>query len=179
MELDLNMGGELTALWLLVSMIDMKKNHCHQFGCVSQSEVQSFQNFSLGAVHFDGAYPAQEFYYRRDTEISYGPFQLSYGLSATTTHDLWIGFGAVNSQDWKIGSAKFFSQVSFLPGVYIQGSGPDLGGEILARAGLEIGIEMKNNTRLSLSLDHRSHGGIYDQNPGVETLQFRISWPGK
>jgi hypothetical protein len=63
-----------------------------------------------------------------------------------------------------------------MPGVYIQGDGNDLGGWFEFRSGIEIGYEAQSGVRYGLSLDHRSNAGIYDENPGLETLQFRVSW---
>jgi hypothetical protein len=38
---------------------------------------------------------------------------------------------------------------------------------------------MDNGARIGLSVDHRSHGGIFARNPGVETVQFRVTFPAR
>ncbi|OZA01556.1 MAG: hypothetical protein B7Y02_17545 [Rhodobacterales bacterium 17-64-5] len=59
----------------------------------------------------------------------------------------------------------------------MQGDGPDLGGPVEFRSGVEIGFIANNGLRFGLSYDHRSNGGIYEDNPGLETVQLRLSVP--
>lgn len=171
------MGGELTALWFLVSMLDMGFGYCPNEGCLHPNAQDPYLNFSAGSVHFQGDHISEEVYLRRETAIAYGPFHIIYGASATTEGDLWAGIGASHTTEWEMGASDGYVQLSFLPGLYLQGDGPDLGGPVLARAGIELGIEARNGVRYAISLDHRSHGGIYDHNPGLETVQFRVSIP--
>jgi len=172
------MGGELTALWFVFSMMDMGLNYCGAGGgCVAPNPRDPYNGFSAGAVYFQGDRISEELYYRRMTEEAYGPFHLSYGASVTSDGDVWAGIGFADEIEWDMGNGQGFVQVSFMPGLYLQGDGPDLGGPILARAGIEFGYEADNGVRFAIGVDHRSHGGIYDENPGLETIHFRVSIP--
>jgi hypothetical protein len=171
------MGGELTALWFLVSMLDMGLNHCGGDGCLHPSAREPYLSFSAGTVHFQGDHISEEIYLRGETPVAYGPFHIVYGAAATTEGDLWAGIGASHWTEWEMGGADAFLQLSLIPGIYMQGDGPDLGGPVSLRAGIELGIEARNGVRYAISLDHRSHGGLYDSNPGLETVQLRVSIP--
>jgi len=52
-----------------------------------------------------------------------------------------------------------------------------LGGPVNFRSGIEIGMETRTGVRYALSYDHRSNLDFYGSNPGVETVQFRVSIP--
>ena len=117
----------------------------------------------------------EELYLRRDTDVAYGPFGISYGLSVTNRGALWVGAGIV--QTFSFPGSPVYLEAHFMPGIYLRGDGVDLGGPINARAGLELGLETDSGIRFGLSVDHRSHGGIFKRNPGVETVQFRVTFP--
>jgi lipid A 3-O-deacylase len=76
------------------------------------------------------------------------------------------------------GPQSIYVQGHVMPGLYEPGGGgPDLGGTLQFRSGLEIGLATAAGLRLGLALDHRSNAGIYRDNPGLETLQIRVSFP--
>lgn len=52
----------------------------------------------------------------------------------------------------------------------------ELGGPLEFRSGLELSRRMGARTRLGLSFDHLSNAGIYDPNPGSESLVLVLSW---
>jgi hypothetical protein len=57
--------------------------------------------------------------------------------------------------------------------------GRELGGPLEFRSGLELSRRLGPRTRLGLSFDHLSNAGIYDHNPGSESLVLVLSWrPG-
>jgi hypothetical protein len=57
--------------------------------------------------------------------------------------------------------------------------GRELGGPLEFRSGLELSRRLGPRTRLGLSFDHLSNAGIYDHNPGSESLVLVRSWrPG-
>ena len=64
-----------------------------------------------------------------------------------------------------------------MTGLYRAGDGLDLGGPIVFRSGIEAGWENRRGWRFGLGFDHRSNAGIYDENPGVETVHLRVSIP--
>jgi hypothetical protein len=57
--------------------------------------------------------------------------------------------------------------------------GRELGGPLEFRSGLELSRRLGPRTRLGLSFDHLSNAGIYDHNPGSESLGLVLCWrPG-
>ena len=60
---------------------------------------------------------------------------------------------------------------------YANGDGPNLGHDLEFRSGIELGYQARNGWRYGISYDHRSNADIASYNPGLETLQFRVSIP--
>lgn len=54
--------------------------------------------------------------------------------------------------------------------------GRELGGPLEFRSGLELSRRLGARTRLGLSFDHLSNAGVYDDNPGTESLVLTLSW---
>lgn len=54
--------------------------------------------------------------------------------------------------------------------------GRELGGPLEFRSGIELSRRLGASTRLGLSFDHLSNAGIYDRNPGTESLVLTFSW---
>jgi hypothetical protein len=55
-------------------------------------------------------------------------------------------------------------------GVYQQGAGRDLGGPVEFRSALDLTLWLTARTAIGLSFYHLSNAGIYDHNPGSESL---------
>ena len=157
-----------------LGLIDMDANYCAS-GCLAARETVPRVALSAGPVVFEDDPVGEEIYLRREAARALGPFGFGVGLSATTRGAVWVGAGVVHTVDFPQSGA--YVQSHFMPGMYLRGDGVDLGGPINARAGIEIGWETGTGMRIGLSLDHRSHGGIFDRNPGVETVQVRLSFP--
>jgi lipid A 3-O-deacylase len=167
--------GTFAVLTLVAGLIDMGVNHCPYNGCLATNEVQSYASLSAGQTVFQDDQVGEEIYFRRDTSVASGPFQWIYGFSAATDGELWGGIGsAYTLSDSRSG---MFVQIHTMAGLYAPGSGVDLGGPIEFRSGLEVGYQTPKGIRLGLSVDHRSNAGIYSSNPGLETVQFRVSIP--
>ena len=66
---------------------------------------------------------------------------------------------------------------SFAPGLYHDGSGKDLGYPVQFRSQLEIAYRFDDRSRLGISFNHLSNGGLDDSNPGVESLAITYSMP--
>lgn len=173
------MDGSLAVLFFLVGLTDMGLNDC-KTGCLARSPAQNAITLAYGDVIFQQKTIGQETYLRYDLGTSFGPFQPAIGLSVTDSKDIWVGLGATHTtQFWQnaAGTSGGYVQLSFMPGVYAQGGGPDLGHLIEFRSGGEIGYQARNGMRMGLSYDHRSNGDISALNPGLETLQLRVSIP--
>ena len=72
---------------------------------------------------------------------------------------------------------KFFFTPSFGAGIYNDGSGKKLGNDLQFRTSLEVSYELKNKSRIALSLSHISNANLGDKNPGVEILSFYYQIP--
>lgn len=57
-------------------------------------------------------------------------------------------------------------------GLYYYGGGRDLGGMVEFRSGFEIAYQLEEDERFGLSLYHLSNAGLYERNPGSESLVF-------
>lgn len=173
------MDGRLAVLFFIIGLTDMGLNDC-KTGCLARTPAQSALALSYGDVIFQQNTIGRETYLRYDMGTSFGPFQPAIGVSMTDSQDIWLGLGATHTTEfWQnaAGTSGGYAQLSFLPGVYAQGSGPNLGHVIEFRSGAEIGYQAKSGLRVGLSYDHRSNGDIATLNPGLETLQLRVSVP--
>lgn len=168
------MDGTLAVLFLITGLIDMWVNHCN-FSCVKPVAAVARHAISAGNLIFEADSIGAELYYRYDLPVSFGPFQPAFGISVDTQGDWWFGAGAVNS--FGLWDNRGFAQLSFMPGLWWRGSGPVMGHPIEFRSGVDAGYETPESVRYSLSLDHRSNGDIVPVNPGLETLQIRVSVP--
>ncbi|WP_323785808.1 acyloxyacyl hydrolase [Thalassovita sp.] len=168
------MDGTFAVLFLLAGLADMKMNHC-QDGCMAQSQLPARIAVSGGDVQFQDASIGRELYVRYDLNRSYGPFQPAFGASITDDGDAWIGFGAVWTGHFA--QDRAYVQLHLMPGLYAQGGGPDVGFPVEFRSGAEIGYEARSGLRIGVSYDHRSNADIKATNPGLETVQLRVSVP--
>ena len=160
------MDGRLALLFFAVGLFDMKTNDC-ETGCLARTPAQEAISLSFGDVIFQENTIGREAYLRYDMGTSFGPFQPTMGLSVTDSNDIWVGFCATHT--------THFWQSPSGAGAYAQGSGPDLGLPLEFRSGAELGYQAKNG--VGVSYDHRSNGDISSLNPGLETLQFRVTVP--
>ena len=170
------MDGVFAALTFLLGLWDMSTNYC-ETGCLAKSEIQGYSAISTGSVFLNEDQIGNEIYLRRDTRHKQGPFQVTYGLSVTDTSDVWAGMG--HSYTLPSTPDNVFIQLHAMTGLYLRGDGADIGGLIEFRSGIEFGYQANNGIRYGVSFDHRSNLGIYDDNPGLETIQLRVSVPLK
>jgi hypothetical protein len=170
--------GTFAALLLVAGLIDMGTGHCGTAaGCLGATRETPRLAISAGEVLERRATPGAELYLRFDTGLRTGPFGHAAGLSVGERGELWAGFGATWDTDF--GGSPFYAELHAMTGLYAPGDGLDLGGPIAFRSGVELGWEASSGWRVGLAYDHRSNAGIYDRNPGVETVQLRVSVPLK
>ena len=168
--------GTFAILMLVAGLTDMSMNYCGtSTGCLGRSDVTPRVAFSGGQVLERRAETGGEAYLRYDLGRRNGPFGHAVGLSVGSRGETWAGIG----QTWTMGfgSSPFFAELHAMTGVYSAGDGLDLGGPIVFRSGIEAGWESDRGWRVGLGFDHRSNAGIYDDNPGVETVHLRVSIP--
>lgn len=89
------------------------------------------------------------------------------GVSATEEEAVWIYAGL--RYDIPLGD-RWVLTPHFAASLFDEGDGKDLGGVVEFRSGLEIAVRITAGSRLGLSFYHLSNAGIYDRNPGVESL---------
>jgi len=75
--------------------------------------------------------------------------------------------------DYKLG--MFIITPSFTPGFYSEGDGKDMGNVLEFKSQLNIGLDLENNSILSLGFSHVSNGNLGDKNPGADTFLFNFS----
>ncbi|WP_321829184.1 acyloxyacyl hydrolase [Thalassovita sp.] len=168
------MNGTFAILFAIVGLTDMKMNFCDT-GCLARTPEQERFTIAVGKTEFQREFDGEEVYVRYDMDHKMGPFQNAIGLSVTDTGDAWLGFGQLWTKDFARGRA--YVQLHAMPGIYVQGDGPDLGFPIEFRSGVEVGYNFRNGVRIGLSYDHRSNADIKAVNPGLETVQLRVSIP--
>lgn len=167
------MDGTFAVLTLVLGMYEAYDG-CDT-ACLARNDVPSRVSVSAGSLFSQGLEIGNETYIRYDTGIAHGPFQTIAGLSYSSLGDLWAGVG----HSYTIGdeSDGLFAEFHAMTGIYEFQGGPDLGGPIEFRSGIEVGYQWPSGWRAGLSYDHRSNAELYATNPGIETIQFRVSSP--
>jgi len=94
---------------------------------------------------------------------------------AANTDGGYYGYAGVG-YDFNL-SENWILTPNFAVAAYEYGSGRDLGGVIEFRSGIELDYRFENQHRLGLSIHHISNAGIYDVNPGAETVSLNYSVP--
>ena len=168
--------GTFAVLLFVLGLTDMGMNHCGTTaGCLGKSDTTPRFSISAGEVLERRANPAAELYLRYDLGQMHGPFGTAAGLSVGEGGETWAGFGATYTMPF--GRSGAYAELHAMPGLYLDNGGFDLGGPIEFRSGVELGYETSKGWRVALTYDHRSNAGIYDENPGIETVQFKVSIP--
>lgn len=167
--------GTFGVIGLVFGLIDMGINHCPNEGCLAKNHVQAYNTVSIGETYFQQSKTGEEIYYRRDTGKANGPFQHIWGFSLSNDGEAWVGAGQSWTQPYF--NQRGYIQLHAMTGLHENGSGADIGGPIMFRSGIEVGYQAKNGTRIGFGFDHRSHLQIHGDNPGLETIHFRVSVP--
>src|SRR5680860_252018 len=169
--------GTFAVVGLVLGLINMGVNHCPNEGCLAKNERTPYLGLSVGDLVFQEKHVGEEIFIRKQTGIARGPFQFTYGVSVTDEGGLWLGMG--NTTTYSTPNDRWYAQFHAMPGLYARGGEVELGGPIEFRSGIELGYQNREGVRIGLGADHRSNAGIYSNNPGVETVHFRVSIPMK
>ena len=170
------MDGTLAAVFLVASLTDMVLTDCKAGACLAPSEATSRLSFQAAEVQFGDKKVGNEIYIGYDLGTAYGPFQPTFGVSASDLGDYWVGIGAKwTSQD--IIAGPLFVEASLMPSYFKLGDGPDIGGSIQFRSALGVGYEFANGATLLAAYDHRSNADTQELNPGLETVSIRYAIP--
>lgn len=167
--------GTFAVMMLAAGLLDMNYNHCGtEAGCLGKSDTTPRIAISAGEWLERRATPQAEVYLRYDLGTKIGPFGNAIGFSYAEAGEIWIGAGQTYKYDF--GRSNFYTELHAMPGLYFKNSGFDLGHVIEFRSGIEFGYESDAGWRYAISYDHRSNTGAFaSYNPGVETVQFRVS----
>jgi hypothetical protein len=168
------MDGTLAALFFLIGLGDMTLSDCPT-GCLAVRQAPARATLQWGEVQFQDAGIGHEAYGGYDLGRTYGPFQPTAGVSVTDEGAAWAGIGAKWTSARHI-PGPLFLEASFMPGFYVQGDGPDLGGALHFRSAIGLGYAFDNGATLTLLYDHRSNGDTQVLNPGLETLGLRVAF---
>ena len=141
---------------------------------IQRADVAGQLTVSTGIVQYQGQTHGQELRFTR-TLPKWKRFNPVLDFSVTDKGGAWLGLGLYQQFDFDLAGVPVYAGFSFAPGVYAQGGDVDLGFPIEFRSGVEIGVRFAENWRVSLSYDHRSNGDIKQWNPGMESIQLRIS----
>ena len=167
--------GTFAALMFILGLSDMHANHCgSEAGCLGRSETTPRLYVSAGEVIKRRARPGPEAYFRYDFPHTNGPFGNTIGVSISGRQETWIGYGQTYLM--QSDAVPFKAELHAMTGLFDKGLGHSLGGPIAFRSGLDLIYETNGGVRYALSYDHRSHIGIYKENPGMETIQFAVSF---
>ena len=169
------MDGTAIIALFVASIAHQEWNYCHSSqGCLGRADEVPVYSVSAGAVRFKHKFEKSEVYLRYGFDRRYGPFQPVVGLSYVDSGNAWAGLGGAWNMFERNG---FYGELSVMTGLYENSDAADLGNALEFRSGLELGYEWDNGMRFGLSVDHRSNANISDENPGMETVQLRVSVP--
>lgn len=148
-------------------------------GWFERTAVTPYGVVALGQTSFEGVTGAAEARLSYYPGAQYGPVRPLVDLSVTEKGGAFAGVGLAWQRDIDLGSLPLFVGVEFIPGVWADGDGPDLGGAFQVRSGLELGVRIAawNDARVSVMLDHRSNGDLESVNPGLESVSLRFHMP--
>jgi len=81
--------------------------------------------------------------------------------------------------DWDVALLpnQFYLVPNFAVGAYHDGGGKKLGGTLEFRSGIEVDYQFPNTQQVGVALNHISNAGIYNHNPGEETVLVNYSIP--
>ncbi|MGB6002742.1 MAG: acyloxyacyl hydrolase [Thermoanaerobaculia bacterium] len=155
--------GAAAALWLLIAAVPP----------VEADEVRSLA-LSGGVFRFN----------KPDKQVEVGaelrlPTQTWKLVVATglfyAAEGSFYGFGGLR-RDFSLGG-RWQVTPGFGVGLYEQGNGKNLGGLVQFRTMLEISHRWPKGKRLGAAFYHLSNGGIYDHNPGSNSVIVTYSFP--
>ena len=165
--------GAVGVLFLVAGLIDAGVNYCPNEGCLARNEVQSYDALSFGETTFQKNAVGEELYYRRDTKLATGPFQVIWGVSATSDGELWGGVG--QALTYTFANDRLYTQLHSMVGLYEKGSGKDLGSVLEFKSEIKVGIDIFKNSKLGYSYSHISNNDWGETNPGTDNQQITFS----
>lgn len=99
---------------------------------------------------------------------------MAAGLYGNDESSAWV-FGGVR-RDFRMARSWILTP-AFAVALYSAGDGKDLGGPVEFRSAFEFAYEWPSRRRLALCIYHLSNAGLYDRNPGMNSVVLTYSLP--
>ncbi len=96
------------------------------------------------------------------------------GVAASGEGAYWVFVGV--RRDFAVGSGVWALAPFWGVALYEEGSGRDLGGAVEFRSGFELSRPFGRGRRVGLAFYHLSNAGLYDINPGANSLVVTWAW---
>lgn len=177
------MDGRFAVLFAVFGLFDTYETQCPQCFAIQPAQPKAVLSFGVTARNYrlnsfgkrKSPYDAFELDFAYAFDRKYGVFQPAIAFSISDRQSAWIGSGFLYNKPITT-DHKWFYEFSFIPGLYARGKGPDLGHTIEFLSGFAIGYKINDKKSISLSFDHRSHGGLVHYNPGLESIAIQYTW---
>lgn len=166
------MDGRLAILFNLVALLG--DGYEGEGWTVERADMAGMLTTSYGVVQYGGVNIGQELRFTQNFK-TWKRFNPILDFSVTDKGGAWLGYGLYQQFDMDINGTPLFVGFSMAPGLYMQGGEVDLGYPLEFRSGVEMGVRFESGWQVSLSFDHRSNADLSAWNPGLETLELRIS----
>lgn len=166
------MDGRLAILFNLVALFG--DHYEGQGWTIDRADTEGLLTTSLGVVQYQTENVGTELRFTHSFK-KWKRFNPILDYSITDQGGAWIGFGLYQQFDMDINGTPLFVGFSLAPGLYARGEEVDLGSPLEFRSGVEMGARFENGWQVSVSFDHRSNADISRWNPGLETVQLRVS----
>lgn len=101
-------------------------------------------------------------------------FGTQAGVNVNTDGGVYA-FGGINYEH--VFSNNLYVSPNFAVGHYTKGNSKNLGGPLEFRSGIEAGYKFQYGGRVGAVLSHISNAGIYDKNPGQESVVIVYAHP--
>ena len=129
-----------------------------------------YADFSDGSAE-DNTELNIEYHFAPFRDVNRWSFAGGAVLAIDEEGDAFIGGGIASVYDF---NDTWFAELSFMPGFYTDGDiRNDLGNALEFRSQIAVGYKFAQGSAVSLGLQHKSNGGLGDDNPGVNTLSLR------
>lgn len=169
---EISMDGRLAILFSLMALFG--DGYEGEGWTVARANTEGMLTTSYGIVQYQGVDWGEELRFTQSFK-KWKRFNPVVDFSITDKGGAWLGLGLYQQFDIDLNGTPLFVGFSFAPGIYMQGNDVDLGFPIEFRSGVEMGVRFDTGWQVSLSYDHRSNADVVSWNPGLETIQLRVS----
>ena len=133
----------------------------------SNAQESSYILFGGGSFNISGSQDAAQLDIEWRSTPKAWKLQINAGGMVTSDNAAYV-FGGLR-RDLRAGENWGIS-LGFGVGLWETGDGLDLGGLVEFRSSIELFAEVTDRSRLGLMFYHLSHAGIYEENPGSNSL---------